>query len=193
LFPTLSLKHNVVKQGLKARHQLDVYWEFELGGIIYRTVVQAKNWAKPVDQGELLKFEAVLRDLPGQPRGVIVTAKGYQAGALELAAKCDIKIYEFKEEAHSPLHLNSTGWAVVKPIGYRKTVSGEPFAMVMETEIVTPEFSNLKFDVDSAWHRESGRDVPLTSDIKFLPHEIEFYDDERHLLRTLRENLPGSC
>src|SRR5271165_3868763 len=86
--PNVVVEHDVVKQGLRTAHQIDVYWEFELGGIVYRTVVQAKNWAKAVDQGELLKFQSVLSDLPEQPRGIIVTARGYQEGALEVASKC---------------------------------------------------------------------------------------------------------
>src|SRR6266446_6849038 len=134
--PNIVIEHDVVKQGLKTTHQIDVYWEFELVGITYRTVVQAKNWAKPVDQGELLKFAAVLGDLPGQPRGIIVTANGYQEGALEVANKCGIKVYEFKEEARSPIQMNYMGWFKVKPLGYRKTTSGQPFALVMDTEIV---------------------------------------------------------
>jgi Restriction endonuclease len=185
--PNVVVEHDVVKQGLRTTHQIDVYWEFELGGIIYRTVVQAKNWAKAIDQGELLKFQSVLSDLPGQPRGIIVTARGYQEGALEVASRCGIKIYEFKEEAQPPLQLSYTGWAVVKPMGYCNTVSGEPFAMVMDTEIVTPEFSNLKFNADAGWHQEDGRGIPSLPQVKFFPHEIEFYDADQRLLRTLRE------
>jgi hypothetical protein len=104
-----------------------------------------------------------------------------------VASKCGIKIYEFKEETQSPLQLNYTGWFVVKPLGYRTTASGQPFAMVMETELVTPTFCKLVFNADSAWHRESGRDIPSTSEVKFVPHEIEFYDAEQRLLCTLRD------
>jgi hypothetical protein len=72
----IDVKHNVTLQGKSATHQIDVYWEFEKGGITYRTVVQAKDWATVV-QGELIKFKGVLDDLPQQPRGVFVTRSGY--------------------------------------------------------------------------------------------------------------------
>jgi len=72
----IDVKHNVTLQGKTTTHQVDVYWEFEKGGITYRTVVQAKDWATPVVQGELLKFKSVLDDLPQQPRGVFVTRTG---------------------------------------------------------------------------------------------------------------------
>src|SRR5258706_13121155 len=88
--PGVVVEHNVIKQGTKTKHQIDVYWELTLGGVTYCAVVQAKNWADPVDQGEVLKFEAVLGDRPGQPRGIMVTGKGYQPGAPNLPTSCGL-------------------------------------------------------------------------------------------------------
>jgi restriction endonuclease Mrr len=77
---SIEVKHDVTLTGRTTDHQIDVYWEFERGGIKYITLVQAKDWATRVEQGELLKFKAVLDDLPNQPRGVFVTRTGYQKG-----------------------------------------------------------------------------------------------------------------
>src|SRR6516164_9670637 len=77
---SIEVQHNVSLKGKATTHQIDVYWEFEKGGVTYRTVVQAKDWATPVMQGELLKFKAVLDDLPQQRRGDFVTRTGYQDG-----------------------------------------------------------------------------------------------------------------
>jgi hypothetical protein len=151
--PNILVQHDVVIQGVKTKHQIDVYWEFMLAGIAYRTIVQAKNWAKPVDRGELLKLEAVLRDLPGQPRGIIVTARGYQKGALEVAKSCGIQIYELNQEILPNIVLNYTGWMQYAIMGFRRTAAGQPFGLVVATEVVTPEFSNLTFQADSAWVR----------------------------------------
>jgi hypothetical protein len=185
--PNILVEHNVTKQGRTTEHQIDVYWKFKLAGIIHQVVVQAKNWATPVDQGEVLKFEAVLRDLPGQPRGIMVTASGYQKGALEVATAHGIKLYELNEEAQSRIELTYTGWIELNMKGYRQTASGKPFAFVVEHEIVTPEFSNLTFKADAAWHRDNGRAIPSTSELQLHPHEIEFYDAEQHFLRSLRD------
>jgi hypothetical protein len=103
----------------KTNHQIDVYWEFTKAGITYRTVVQAKNWSRPLDQGEVFKFEAVLRDLPGQPRGIMVAANGYQSGARETAAACGIAVYELNPEPEPPrITLTNTGWARFELKGY---------------------------------------------------------------------------
>ncbi|MEX2485053.1 MAG: restriction endonuclease, partial [Brumimicrobium sp.] len=71
----VEVEHDVVIEGKTTNHQIDVYWEFKIGGILYSTVVQAKHWDQNVNQGELLKFKAVLDDLPGQPRGIFITSK----------------------------------------------------------------------------------------------------------------------
>ena len=184
--PNIPVEHDVVKQGTKTKHQIDVYWEFTLGGITYRTIVQAKDWAKAVDQGELLRFDSVVHDLPGQPRGIMVTTQGYQEGALEFARSCGILVYELREKAPAGHVLYYTGFMRYVIEGYRKTASGQPIGLLVETTMVNPECSNLRFELDSAWVRKGGT-VPLTSQPQALPHELEFYDAEQRLLRTLRE------
>jgi len=67
------------------------------GGITYLTLIQAKDWAKAVDQGEVLKFKAILDDIPGQPRGLSVARSGFQTGAEEVARGNGIKLYELRE------------------------------------------------------------------------------------------------
>ena len=44
----IEVKHDVNIIGKSATHQIDVYWEFEMGGIIYRNIVQAKDWKSKV-------------------------------------------------------------------------------------------------------------------------------------------------
>jgi hypothetical protein len=102
---TIEVKHDITLVGKTTTHQIDVYWEFEVGGIRYITVVQAKDWNNPVSQGELLKFKAVLDDLPSQPRGVFVTRTGYQEGALNFARAQGILLYELREPKELDLQV----------------------------------------------------------------------------------------
>ena len=44
-----------------------------------------------------MKFKQILTNLPGQPRGIFVTSRGFQKGAKEFAKKNDIKIYELRK------------------------------------------------------------------------------------------------
>lgn len=84
--------------GTPIKRQIDVYWEFEIGGITYRTVIQAKNWNQPVDFPVIDTFKNVLSDIPGQPKGIIVTRIGCGNGeALEYAKAHGISIYLLNE------------------------------------------------------------------------------------------------
>lgn len=92
----IKVQQNVTLQGKTLKHQIDVYWEYDLGGIVYRAIVQAKDWGQPVTQNQLLAFKAVIDDLPGQPRGIFVTRTGYQRGAMEFARANGIVLYELR-------------------------------------------------------------------------------------------------
>ncbi|UUZ84040.1 restriction endonuclease [Paenibacillus sp. P26] len=93
----IQVQHNVVLEGRTTSHQIDVYWEFEVGGIKYTTIVQAKDWTSDVPQGEMLKFKAIIDDLPNQPRGIFITKKGYQSGAIDVAKANGIILYQLRE------------------------------------------------------------------------------------------------
>jgi hypothetical protein len=102
-FPNLKVERNVVLQGKETSHQIDIYWQFEVGGVPHEVIVQVKDWGKPVDQGQLLLFKGVLDDLPGQPKGVFVTRSGYQLGAKDYALAHGIVLYELKEWEQPPM------------------------------------------------------------------------------------------
>lgn len=81
--------------------QIDVYWEFEFGGLKYKTVIQAKDHAQKINMGMIDTFRSVLLDLPGQPRGIMITTNGLQSGALKLANAYGIGIYELRSASSS--------------------------------------------------------------------------------------------
>ena len=111
-FPNLKVERDVILQGKIVPHQIDLYWRFEVGGIPHEVIVQAKDWGRPVHQGELLKFKGVIDDLPGQPKGVFVTRSGYQQGAKDVALANGIVLYELKEWEQLPAAgIVVGGWA----------------------------------------------------------------------------------
>jgi hypothetical protein len=106
-----------------------VYWEFEVGGIKYKTIVQAKDWASAVKQEQLFAFKTVLDDIQGQPRGIFVTRTGYQKGAHEFAEKNGIELFELRE----PTAKDQTDW--IKRIH-------------LHIDISTPSFRIVKLELD---------------------------------------------
>lgn len=92
-----KVERDVVLQGRSTSHQIDVTFEFTAGPISYRTIVQCKDWATPVKQEQVLAFRSVLDDIPGQPRGIVVSRSGFQEGARGVAEHHGIKLYELRE------------------------------------------------------------------------------------------------
>jgi Restriction endonuclease len=80
--------------GKRLRHQIDVLWKIQSGPLIYTTVIQAKNWKNKVSIGQVLQFHKIIEDIPGQPRGIIVTTRGFQSGALDYASEHGIELFQ---------------------------------------------------------------------------------------------------
>jgi len=132
---TINVQQNVKLQGKTIAHQIDVYWEYEIAGVLYKTVIQAKDWKAPVTQAQLLTFKGVLEDLPGQPRGIFVTRTGYQSGAEQFAKGHGIALYELREAAKEDLV---------------DTIS----TLKINLKALMPSTSNVEPIIDHAWWRE---------------------------------------
>lgn len=128
----LRVEHDIKLQGITNEHQIDVYWEFETGGITYRTVVECKDWNDPVDQGTLFALHSVLQQLPGQPRGVVVARSGFQEGAERFAKAHGIVLYELRAPRNED-------WA------------GFITAVEIKGELLVPKLHGIEFKQDEEW------------------------------------------
>jgi hypothetical protein len=128
----LRVEHDVPLPGITTEHQVDVYWEFEVGGITYRTVVECKDCKKPVGQGVLLSLFGKLQDLPGQPRGVVVTRSGFQKGAKQYAKAQGIGLYELR----APLDKDWKGFIT---------------SVEIKGELLAPKVHDVQFKADKQW------------------------------------------
>ena len=151
---TIEVKHNVTLQGKAAKHQIDVYWKFELNGFEYETVVQAKDWNQPVSQGALLQFKGVLDDLRGSPVGVFVTRTGYQSGARDYANVHGIKLFELREptdqdyegkikEIHLRMHYQFPQVSQAQPVFDVEWAKAEKLRLLLTDEDLTIKFAGL--------------------------------------------------
>lgn len=170
---TIKLQHNVTLQGKDIRHQIDVYWKFERGGIKYFTIVQAKDWNQAVEQGQLLQFKAVLDDMPFQATGIFVTRTGYQKGARDLAKANGILLYELREP-------NEADWK-----GKLKTI-------VIKLNSFHLESSDIDLEPDNEWIVEERRkrDIPehesLEIDIQEFTNKVIIYDENDEKTMTVK-------
>ncbi|CAI3803983.1 restriction endonuclease [Rheinheimera sp. MM224] len=88
----ISVEHNVTITGKSgATHQIDVYWEFKLAGVTYRTCVECKNYKTAIKKSQVAAFAEILRDI-GNANGIIATTSSYQKGAKLLAQANNIRL-----------------------------------------------------------------------------------------------------
>jgi hypothetical protein len=191
--PNLDVKHNVTLHGKISTHQIDVLWTFELEGVKYSTIVQVKNWKKPVEQLHLFALKQILDDLPGQPKGIFVTRGGYQDGAKTFALANGILIYDFRElEPEPPLQITAGGWGnvalVPAPIkahitdGAQDDSAKYPIGLNFEWKIFTPHYSSVQCHPVKSWldHEYPSQDFSDLTRFKAAEpncHEIQLHDE----------------
>lgn len=94
--------------------------------------MQAKNWQTKIKQEQVLAFKAVLDDIPGQPRGVLVSKGAFQTGAQKVAKASGIDLYQLGPMPKEPLVLHTYSWA-------RMSVNEETLAI--ECTVFNPRFA----------------------------------------------------
>jgi hypothetical protein len=96
---TVEVKHNVDLLGKAYKHQIDVYWEYNLNGVKRRVAIECKNYGKktPVSIGHVRNFFGALHDIGDDIDGIIVTKNKFQKGAKKFADYYGIKLKELKK------------------------------------------------------------------------------------------------
>jgi hypothetical protein len=88
----IRVEHNVKIEGKsKALHQIDIFWEFRVAGVTYRTCVECKNYTTAVKKSHVASFAAILSDI-GNANGIVATASSFQEGAKLLAKQNNIRL-----------------------------------------------------------------------------------------------------
>jgi hypothetical protein len=88
----VDVRHNVrIKGRSGATHQIDVYWEFRIAGVAYKTCIECKHYNNKVKKSEVAAFIATMNDI-GNVTGIFATTVGYQKGAALLAQQNGLRL-----------------------------------------------------------------------------------------------------
>ncbi len=113
----IEVKHNVkLKDKFGNERQFDVYWEYELGGVVYKTVIECKDYTSKITVEKIDALIGKLKDFPDL-KGLFATTKGYQSGAekkanansIDLLKINHIKNFDFKSPQGEPLIKSIVG------------------------------------------------------------------------------------
>ena len=112
----------------------DVYWEYEIAGVLHKVAVECKNYNKPIPISKVRDFYGVLSDLDNVS-GIMVTKIGYQEGAKKIGSHYGISLKE--------LRTPNQGEAIVAEV---KTC-------------INVSVRHCLFEVDDIWAKENGLDL----------------------------------
>lgn len=106
---TVTARHNIKLLGISGQeHQIDVYWEYRIAGVLHKVAIECKLHGRKVDLSIVRDFFGVLDDIPGL-RGVIVCPSGFTLGAETYARSKNIglKVIRDAQDADFEGRVNS--------------------------------------------------------------------------------------
>ena len=114
----ILVEHNKkVKDKNGIERQFDVLWDYEQGGIEYRTIIECKDYNSPISIEKVDALKGKLDDFPSV-RGIIATTIGFQKGALEKAKNNGIDLLCIREQNDYDW-IDTDGTPLVKKINLR--------------------------------------------------------------------------
>lgn len=72
------------------------FWEYQFAGVLHKVAIECKNYSTAISKGKVRDFFGVLSDI-GNLSGIMVTKKGYQKGAKELAEYYGINLMVIRD------------------------------------------------------------------------------------------------
>lgn len=87
-----------LKDNCGVEREFDLYWEYELAGVTYKTVIECKDYQSRVSIEKIDALIGKVRDLPDL-KAVFATKTGYQSGAKTKAKFNKIDLLIVREES----------------------------------------------------------------------------------------------
>lgn len=102
--PEATVRHNYFILGKSgSRRQIDVSIEARQGLHNYLTVVECKDYARPVGIGDVDAFATKIRDVRAD-KGVMVSSKGFDEGARGQAKENNITLFSYRQASETDWH-----------------------------------------------------------------------------------------
>jgi hypothetical protein len=181
-YENIKIEHDVKIEGRSGQfHQIDIYWEFLVAGVMHKVAVECKDYTSPVSIGKIRDFFGVLEDI-GNMAGIFITKKGYQRGAIKYAESKGISLKTVQEPTEEDINSRHG----IKEIH-------------INTHALCINNIRQKFVLDLDWVKEN---TPLkkgdTISIGGLSNEIKVIDSSYNTIGTLHDiqkKLPrgGNC
>ena len=182
-------KNKIIRDRNGIDREFDLYWEYELGGVTYKTVIECRDYGTTISIGHIDGLVGKLLDLPGL-KPVFATKKGYQEGALTKAKQHNIDLLIVREQ-------NDADWK--DECGFHLLKGATVDFHINKPASIT----NFLPEIDLKWVHEKEIDFEYIKTIKLCGKTSEIIIDNisnnekytllelENKLTTLQEDKPG--
>ncbi|EAV8234596.1 hypothetical protein FEH20_22800, partial [Salmonella enterica] len=130
-------KNKKIKDRSGIDREFDIYWEFEIGGHTYRSVIKCKDYSSRVSIEKIDAFISKTNDIPGLNL-IYATRTGYQSGAKIKAEQHNIQLLVIRDQQEQD-------WTDEDGTPYLKTINFNiPFQ-------IPPKIFSFELNIDQEW------------------------------------------
>ena len=142
------------------RRQFDIYWEFELDGVIHRNIIECKDYKNAISIEKIDALCGKIQDFP-DIKPIMATSSGFQKGALNKAKEKGIGLLIVYEGDPNPDLI----W---------KDIDGEYILhkLFFKINFRNYEVQHVYFDIDKTWAKEHNVEAEETDAID-IDYDIE--------------------
>lgn len=159
--------------------EFDLYWEYELAGVVYKTVIECKDYQSKISVEKIDALIGKTRDIP-DIKAIFATRTGYQSGAKTKAEFNKIDLLIVREHSDNDWN-DSEGNPMIKEIAINLEV-----VSVARTISFSPEIDgdwakeNTDLDLDKPFNLNMKNDLIVIEDLE---------KNEKYSILKLEEKL----
>ncbi|WP_395280617.1 restriction endonuclease [Enterobacter cloacae] len=163
--------------------QFDVYFEFEAGGHLYRTVIECKDYASAIKAEKIDAFLGKTAGIPGLNL-IYATRTGYQSGAVAIAGANNVRLLVI-DEAGDEDWIDEDGTPFIRTVHIKGLIISPPSIISFYSEtsgshLTEAELAEAELLLNTfppAWHIED-KDTGEQYDMLQLQHKLhQLYPD----------------
>lgn len=160
--------------------EFDLYWEYELAGITYKTVIECKDYASKVSIEKIDALLGKIRDIPDL-KPIFATKTGYQSGAKAKALNNKVELLIVREQNDSDWELED-GTPLIKQ------------AMIDIHAIPAARITSFNTKLDGEWVKKNTELDTSNGNIELdMRNDLTIIEDigrkDKYSLKELEERL----
>lgn len=156
-------RNKKIKDNYGIIREFDLYWEYELAGVTYKTIIECKDYASRVSIDKIDSLIGKIRDIPDL-KPVFATKTGYQSGAEAKAKNNKIDLLIVREQRDDDWD-DHEGNPLIKKIN-------------VNIKIISPaRITNFKPFIDGDWVKKNTH-INIDNQLEYLGLNDEIFIED---------------